>query len=492
MFSQLSKKSDAESVLKSLDRSQAVIEFDMDGTILAANGNFLATVGYTFEEIKGKHHSIFVEKAFRDSPQYQDFWTTLKNGQFIRTQFKRIGKDGREVWLEASYNPVLRKDGTPRKVIKYATDITAQKREYADLLGQINAIKKSQAVIEFNLDGTIITANENFLSTVGYSLQEIEGKHHSIFVESELRGNSEYNFFWKKLRNGEFQRKQWKRVGKENRIIWLEASYNPIFDLNGVPFKVVKFATDITDQVKILTDLNKMIDVNFTEIETAISQSDSLALSVGSAAGQTFGNVQTIAASAEELSASIGEISNSMVKSQSATDRAVEQTLSADMSAQRLAQTADDMGNILGLIQSIAAQINLLALNATIEAARAGEAGKGFAVVANEVKNLAGQAAKATEQIGHEIERVRSTSHDVVCALDGVTSAIEAVRQNVSITASAVEEQTAVTRDMSHTMQNAAIAVETITGNIAQISAAIGQSANALLKTREAAQILAR
>ncbi|WP_376967640.1 PAS domain-containing methyl-accepting chemotaxis protein (plasmid) [Azospirillum sp. A26] len=442
MFFQSSKRSDAEAVLASLDRSQAFIEFDMEGTILAANGNFLVTMGYTFEEVKGKHHSFFVEKAFRDSPEYQDFWNKLKSGQFIRTQFKRIGKGGREVWLEASYNPVLRKDGTPRKVIKYATDVTDQKLEYANLIGQFNAIKKSQAVIEFTPDGTIISANDNFLAVIGYGFPEIQGKHHSLFVEQEFRDSLEYRQFWEKLRQGQFQRRQFKRIAKGGRIIWLEASYNPIFDLNGSLFKIVKFATDITDQVSLLANLKTMIDSNFTEIEAAVSQSNSLALSVGSAASQTFGNVQTVAASSEELSASINEIAQRMVESQIAADRAAEQAQSADTSSQRLSQAAADMGNILGIIQNIAAQINLLALNATIEAARAGEVGKGFAVVAGEVKNLANQAGRATEQIGQEIERIQSTSHDVVSSLGRITNSIRDVQRNVSVTASAVEEQT--------------------------------------------------
>lgn len=483
---------DATAILESLNRSQAIIEFDMAGTILTANSNFLDTVGYAIDEVKGRHHSLFVEKAFRESPEYQDFWRRLRNGEFIRAQFKRIGKNGREVWLEASYNPILRKDGTPYKVVKYATDVTLQKEEYADLLGQVNAIKKSQAVIEFSLDETILSANENFLAAVGYSLTEIHGKKHSLFVDPAFRDSREYAQFWEKLRQGEFQRAQFKRIGKGGRVIWLEASYNPIFDLNGKPFKVVKFATDITNQIDLLADLKGMIDINFAEMETAISQSGSFALSAGSAAMQTSGNVQTVAASSEELSTSINEISNSMTKSQAATDLAVQQTKTAGLATQRLAQAADDMGNILGLIQTIAGQINLLALNATIESARAGESGKGFAVVANEVKNLANQAAKATEQIGQQIEKVQSTSTDVVSALNAISNAIDAVRQNVSITASAVEEQTTVTLDMSSNMQSAAIAVDTITKNITQISTAIHQSEAALLKTKDAARVLTR
>lgn len=492
MLFRLSTSHEAAAIVEALNLSQAVIEFNMDGVVLSANKNFLDAIGYSLEEIKGKHHSIFVESAFRESPDYREFWRRLRNGEFLREQFKRLGKNGREVWLEASYNPILGKSGIPFKVIKYATDVTLQKMDYANLLGQVNAIKKSQAVIEFNLQASIIDANENFLNAMGYSLEEIKGQNHGIFVDPAYRDTSEYQQFWDKLRQGEFIRQQFMRIGKGGRIVWLEASYNPIFDLNGKPFKVVKFATDITDHVKLLADLKNMIDINFAEIETAIRQSDNEAHVAGTAASETSSNVQTVAASSEELSASISEISNSMARSQEATDAAVERTSSAGSATQRLSNAAKAVGGIVLLIQNIAGQINLLALNATIESARAGEAGKGFAVVAQEVKNLARQAANATEKIAQEIDAVQSVSNEVVSALNGITQAIEAVRHNVGITASAVEEQSAVTRDMSANMQNASVAVDTITRNITRISAAIQQAEGALQKTKDAARVLAR
>jgi len=492
MFWNFKKHRDACAILSALDKSQATIEFNLDGTIITANQNFLDTMGYSLTEIQEKHHRMFLEPAYRDSQEYKEFWEKLKRGQFQRAQFKRLGKNDREIWLEASYNPVLGANGVPFKVIKYATDVTATKMEYADLLGKVNAIGKSQAVIEFGLDGSIITANQNFLDTMGYSLTEIQGQNHRLFVEADVRSSSEYQEFWQQLRQGQFQRRQFKRIGKGGREVWLEASYNPIFDLNGKPFKVVKFATDISQQIALLADLKTLIDKNFAEIDSAIHMSGSQTESVTSAATETSSNVQTVAASAEELAASITEISTSMSLSQSTTDIAFDQVTTAGQATKRLSDAAVAMSGIVGLIQNIAGQINLLALNATIESARAGDAGKGFAVVANEVKNLANQAARATEQISREIEAVQSISTEVVTALDAISTSIDAVREHVTGTASAVEEQSTVTKDMSATMQKASMAVDAITQNIGGIAAAIQQAGVAVMKTKEAAEILAR
>jgi len=327
---------------------------------------------------------------------------------------------------------------------------------------------------------------------IGYSLAEIQGKHHSVFVDPSYRNSRDYEDFWAKLRRGEYQAAQYKRIGKGGKEVWIEASYNPVFDLNGKPWKVVKFSTDITQQVALLAKLKTLIDVNFSEIDGAIEQSSSQAMHASSAAEETSSNVQTVAASAEELAASISEISDSMSKSQAATDAAVQQVVGAVQATQHLSEAAIAMGGIVGLIQNIAGQINLLALNATIESARAGEAGKGFAVVANEVKNLANQAARATDQITKEIEGVQTISADVVRSLDGIRQSIDTVRSFVVSTASAVEEQSAVTRDMSSNMQNASMAVTTVNGNIASIAAAVQQAGSAVAKTKEAAQVLAR
>ncbi len=242
------KIAEYEGQVEAISKAQAVIEFNLDGTIITANDNFLTTLGYTLEEVQGKHHRMFVEEAERNSQEYRQFWDRLNEGKYQASEYRRIGKQGNEIWIQASYNPIFDQEGNPFKVIKYATDITAAKKQNAEYEGQVKAISKAQAVIEFNLDGTIITANENFLVTLGYSLDEIQGKHHQIFVDDDLRDSMEYRQFWDALNRGEYQAGEFKRITKQGAEIWIQASYNPILDDRGKPFKVIKFATDITAQ----------------------------------------------------------------------------------------------------------------------------------------------------------------------------------------------------------------------------------------------------
>ncbi len=244
------KLRDLQSQVDAINKSQAVIEFNLDGTIITANDNFLGALGYTLEEIQGKHHRMFVEPKFAESTEYQKLWEKLNRGEFEAGEFKRIDKGGKEIWIQASYNPIFDADGKPIKVVKFATDVTAQKLQNADFEGQIEAVSKAQAVIEFNLDGTIITANDNFLATLGYTLGEIQGQHHRMFAEPKFAESPEYKQFWEALNRGEYQAGEYKRIGKGGKEIWIQASYNPILDMNGNPFKVVKYATDTTEQVK--------------------------------------------------------------------------------------------------------------------------------------------------------------------------------------------------------------------------------------------------
>jgi methyl-accepting chemotaxis protein len=413
--------------ISAIGRAQAVIEFNMDGTIVTANENFLKALGYSLGEIQGKHHSMFVEPSMRDSADYREFWAGLNRGDYLAAEYKRIGKGGKEIWILASYNPILDDKGKPFKVVKFATDVTEQKLKTADLAGQVAAIGKSQAVIEFNMDGTIITANDNFLNTLGYSLSEIKGRHHSMFVEAGERDSAEYREFWASLNRGQYQAAEYKRVGKGGKEVWIQASYNPILDLNGKPFKVVKYATNTTAQV-----LARMGNE------------------------RVRGMMEAVAAGAEELNASVREISEAMTKSRQGATSAVEQVEAADSEAHRLNDAAQSMSGIVELIGNITGQINLLALNATIESARAGEAGRGFAVVASEVKNLANQAKQATDKIGEEIENLNGISGDVVGALARIKQAIQDVSEYVTTTAAAVEEQSTVTAEMSSSMQRAA------------------------------------
>lgn len=478
--------------LAALDTSQAVIEFHLDGTIITANANFLATVGYDLEEIQGRHHRMFVDDEYARSDEYREFWEILRSGAFHSGQYRRVGKGGKEIWIEATYNPVLDSDGKPVKIVKYASDITALRRELADLRGQVQAIRTALAVIEFEVDGTILWANDNFLTTVGYSLGEIRGRHHRMFVSPEHAASPEYAELWARMARGEFHAGQYQRFGKDGREIWIEASYNPIFDENGRPYKVVKYATDITRQVTLMREVKRLVDTNFGEIDRAIGRTAQQAGTATAAARQTATNVQSVATGAEELAASVTEISQSMARTKEAADVASEETNRAVEATDRLADVARAMGGIVEMIQDIANQINLLALNATIESARAGEAGRGFAVVANEVKNLAKQAADATEQISAEITGMRDVSDHVVTSLSAINSSISAVRESVTSTASAIEQQSAVTRTMSASMHEASQAVESITDSVTEISVAVQQATDAALRTREAATVLAR
>lgn len=246
--------------LTALSKSQAVIYFSIDGNIEDANDNFLDLLEYSLDEIKGKHHSMFVEAGYRKSEEYKTFWKNLNRGEFQKSQFKRLGKGGKEVWIEASYNPLFDKNGKVDRIVKYATDISSTKMEQANFEGQLAAISISQAVIEFDLKGNILTANKNFLDTLGYTLEEIKGKHHSMFVEAKYRESEEYNIFWRNLNAGEYSSGEYLRLGKNNKEIWIQASYNPIMDMNGNPFKVVKYATDITQQKLANSNFQGQID----------------------------------------------------------------------------------------------------------------------------------------------------------------------------------------------------------------------------------------
>lgn len=478
--------------LAAVDRVQAIIEFDLTGHILTANANFLAVVGYKKDEIIGRHHAMFVPPDYAASPEYQAFWDRLRSGEFQAAQYRRIAKGGREVWIQASYNPVFDRQGRPVKVIKFATDITDQILRQTDDAAKLAALDRVQAIIEFDLTGHILSANANFLAVIGYEREEIVGRHHAMFVPAGHAETPEYQAFWDRLRSGEFQAAQYRRIAKGGREVWIQASYNPIFDPSGRPVKVVKFATDITAQMRLLEDLRCLIDRNFAEIDAAVSHAGSASHSAGAAAGLASMSVQTMAAASEELAAAVGEISQSMVRSREATDAAVGQVEAVEGHTRRLTDATDAMGGIVSLIQTVAGQINLLALNATIEAARAGDAGRGFAVVASEVKALAGQAARATDQINAEIANVQGVSQDVVSALDSIRSSVGIMREHVMTTAGAVEEQDAVTRDLSRNMHEAAQSVAGITDDIGAIGAAVSQVNQAVGTTRQAAQVLAR
>ncbi len=445
--------SSAKDTLAAINKSQAVIEFQMDGTIITANKNFLDAMGYTLDEIKGKKHGMFIEESYRESEGYAQFWLDLKAGKFQLAQYKRIGKGGKEVWIEASYNPILGKSGKPYKVVKFATDVTKQKLEYADLLGKINALDRSQAVIEFDLEGKILTANENFLSVLGYTLDEIQGQQHSLFIEPQYKGSQEYKDFWSALKRGEYQAAQYKRLGKGGKEVWIEASYNPILDMNGKPFKIVKFATDLSirkaENAKLADDFERDVKSLVNTVASSAGQMESSAQTLAAAAEETNQQSSVVAAATEELSTSVSEISRQLTEAMSVVQKAVHEAEKTDEIVATLVETAEKVGKVTQMIADIAEQTNLLALNATIEAARAGDAGKGFAVVASEVKSLATETAKATEEITTQIKAIQESSKSTADAIRAIVGSIDNISHVNASISSAVEEQSAATQEVS-------------------------------------------
>jgi methyl-accepting chemotaxis protein len=503
------QNADYQGQIAAINKAQAVIEFNLDGTVITANDNFLKTLGYRLEEIQGQHHGLFVEPSSRASAEYKQFWRNLNDGQYQAAEYKRIGKGGKEVWLQASYNPIFDLNGRPFKVVKFAIDVTATKLQNADYQGQIAAVSKAQAVIEFNMDGTVITANDNFLTTMGYRLEEIKAQHHGMFVEPSYRASADYRNFWRDLNDGKFQADRFKRVGKGGKEVWLLASYNPIFDLNGKPFKVVKYATDVTAAVRQEESL-KATFAGVTQNAQALgSASEELAASshqmvsnaeetatqagvVSAAAEQVSKNVQTVATGTEEMSASIKEIAKNAQDAAKVAAVAVKTAETTNATVSKLGESSAEIGKVIKVITSIAQQTNLLALNATIEAARAGEAGKGFAVVANEVKELAKETAKATEDISQKIEAIQGDTKSAVTAITEISMVINKINDFQNTIASAVEEQTATTNEISRNVAEAAKGSKEIAQNITGVAQAAKSTTSGANDTQKASAELAK
>jgi methyl-accepting chemotaxis protein len=383
-----------------------------------------------------------------------------------------------------------------------APQSTIDEQQFADYAGQVAAIHKSQAVIEFNMDGTILTANDNFLNAMGYSLDEIKGRHHSMFVDDQYRRSADYKEFWAKLNRGEYQSGEFRRTGKGNREVWIQATYNPILDLHGKLFKVVKYATDVTSRVQTAKEVGQIADglTNAAEELTGTSQQMSAnteetsvqANLVSGGAEQVNRSLQTIASGTEEMSASIKEIAKSAHESAKVTTGAVKVAEETNQIVAKLGASSTEIGQVIKVITSIAQQTNLLALNATIEAARAGEAGKGFAVVANEVKELAKQTAKATEDIGLKIDAIQVDTKAAVGAIGQISDVIKQVNDISNSIATAVGEQNATTNEMARNVSEAARGSGEIAKNISGVAEAAQSATHGVHDSLKAAQTLAR
>ncbi|MBO0139899.1 PAS domain-containing methyl-accepting chemotaxis protein [Agrobacterium sp. Ap1] len=482
-------------LVEALNRSQAIIEFDLNGIILTANENFCRTVGYSLSEIVGKHHRIFVDPTDAASKNYADFWAGLAKGKFDQGKYKRFGKGGCEVWIEASYNPLF-KGNKPYKVVKIATDITASRKDALENRGKLEALSRAQAVIEFTPEGEIITANENFLHALGYQLGEIVGRNHSMFCEPDYARSTEYKQFWHELRAGRFSTGQFTRVNRKGEPIYIQASYNPIIDDSGRVFKVVKFATDVSERMTVVKELGaglgrladcnirQTIDVPFSsefeplrrDFNASIGAFQETLMGVLRQTGMLNGSSQEMheaadqmsartkeqAVSLEEASAALEQVTSTIrassantvktrklvknaLEAATASSTVVKETITA---MKRIEDASGEITKIIGVIDEIAFQTNLLALNAGVEAARAGEAGKGFAVVAQEVRELAQRSATAAKEIktlidksGREVTEGVRLVDETGSALHEIETFVVSIDSNVQSLATAAQEQ---------------------------------------------------
>ena len=533
------KDADSRGQIAAIGKSQTVAEFGMDGKVLGVNENFHRVMGYTLAEIQGQHHSLFVDAATRQGNDYRSLWDKLARGEFEGGQYKRIAKGGREVWIQASYNPINDVSGKPFKVVEYATDITEQRTRNADFEGQLSAIGKAQAVVEFELDGTVRSVNDNFSQVMGYSNSEVRGKHHSTFVDANTSGGAEYRAFWAKLGRGEADAGRYKRVAKGGREVWLQASYNPILDTNGRPFKVVKYATDVTQQMQMAQQLE--LTVKQTQITVkAASEGDltariplngktgeleALCKGVNSMLDSTADLVKRVKTAASEVQAGAEEISKGNLNLSQRTEQqasSLEETASSmEEMTSTVKQTADNAGqanqlamaarqqaekggavvssavsamgginaasrkiaDIIGVIDEIAFQTNLLALNAAVEAARAGEQGRGFAVVATEVRNLAGRSATAAKEI-------KALIQDSVARVDAGSKLVDESGRTLEEIVSAVKKVTDIVAEIAAASREQSSGIEQVNKAVMQMDQTTQQNAALVEEASAASQAI--
>ena len=533
------RDADYRGQIAAIGKSQTVAEFGMDGRLLDANENFLNVMGYTLEEIRGQHHSVLVEPAMRQHAEYRQLWDKMARGEFDGGQYRRVSKDGWEVWIQASYNPITDAQGKLVKVVEYATDITEQKLRTADYEGQIAAIGKAQAVIEFNVDGTVRSLNDNFSTMFGYSNMDLQGKHHSTLVSAEESSGAEYRSFWVNLARGEAVAVRCKRIARDGSEIWVQASYNPIHDANGRPFKVVMYATDVTHQMLMAHQLELAVKQTQLTVKAAIDGDLSARIPIGGKSGDiealcrgvnamldnTVDLVRRVKDSAAEVQTGAEEISRGNLNLSQRTEEqasSLEETASSmEEMTSTVRQTADNAGqanqlamaarqqaekggavvnsainamgginaaskkiaDIIGVIDEIAFQTNLLALNAAVEAARAGEQGRGFAVVATEVRNLAGRSATAAKEIKELIQ-------DSLARVDAGSKLVDESGRTLEDIVAAVKKVTDIVAEIAAASREQSSGIEQVNKAVMQMDQTTQQNAALVEEASAASQAI--